>query len=178
MSRHQPVRGATSTTFLPLSNITDGADPMAGLKLEMNFQLRVRGPMPATPGSPAGEHIYWEMSEGTLEGPRIKAHIAMPGGDWFRQGADGFGRPDVRIQFVTDDDAVVLLHYTGLVEMNDTFNRARAGKETRFEDHYMRMAMRFEAGAPHYAWLNHHLFVAEGRLTGRDRIEYRIYRVT
>ncbi len=131
---------------------------MAGLELEMTLHLRVRGPMPAAPGSAAGEHIYWEMSEGDLEGPRIKAHVAMPGGDWFRQGADGFGRPDTRIQFLTDDDAVVLLHYTGLVEMNDTFNRARAGRATQFEDHYWRIAMRFEAVAPRYASLNQHLF--------------------
>lgn len=61
--------------------------------------------------------------------------------------------------------------------MNDTFNRARAGRATRFEDHYIRMTMRFESDAPRYAWLNRHLFVAEGRLTGRDRIEYRIDRV-
>jgi hypothetical protein len=59
------------------------ADPMAGLEFEMTYRLRVRGPMPATQGSPVGEHIYWEMSEGTLEGPRIKARIAMPGGDWY-----------------------------------------------------------------------------------------------
>jgi hypothetical protein len=38
--------------------------------------------------------------------------------------------------------------------------------------------MRFDAGAPQYAWLNQHLFVAEGRLIGKDQIEYRIYRVT
>ncbi|MCK1639407.1 DUF3237 domain-containing protein [Bradyrhizobium sp. 157] len=152
---------------------------MAGLEFEMTYRLRVRGPMPATQGSSVGEHIYWEMSEGTLEGPRIKARIAMPGGDWYRPGADGFGRPDVRVQFITDDDAVILLHYTGLVQMNDAFTKAaEAANTTRFEDHYMRMAMRFDAGASKYAWLNQHLFVAEGRLTGKNQIEYRIYRVT
>jgi Protein of unknown function (DUF3237) len=35
-----------------------------------------------------------------------------------------------------------------------------------------------DAGALKYAWLNQHLFVAEGRLTGKDQIEYRVYRVT
>ena len=50
--------------------------------------------------------------------------------------------------------------------MNDTFTQAGdPGNATRFEDHYMRMAMRFDAGARKYAWLNQHLFVAEGRLT-------------
>jgi hypothetical protein len=31
---------------------------MAGLEFEMTYRLRVRGPMPATQGSPVGEHIY------------------------------------------------------------------------------------------------------------------------
>ena len=152
---------------------------MARLEFEMIYRLRVRGPMPATQGSPVGERLYWEMSEGTLEGPRIKARIAMPGGDWYRPGADGFGRPDVRVQFITDDDAVILLHYNGLMQMNDAFTKsAKAGNATRFEDHYMRMAMCFDVGEPKYAWLNQHLFVAEGRLTEKDQIEYHVYRVT
>ena len=66
---------------------------MAGLEFEMTYRLRVRGPMPGTQGSPVGEHLYWEMSEGTLEGPRIKARIAMPGGDWFRPGRTGLAGP-------------------------------------------------------------------------------------
>jgi hypothetical protein len=33
-----------------------------------------------------------------------------------RVGTDGFGRPDVRVQFQTEDGATVLLQYTGLVQ--------------------------------------------------------------
>jgi hypothetical protein len=80
---------------------------MAGLQFEMTYHLRVNGPLAATEGSPVGAHVYWEMSEGWLDGPRLKARIAMPGGDWYRPGVDGFGRPDVRVQFLTDDDAVI-----------------------------------------------------------------------
>jgi hypothetical protein len=119
------------------------------------------------------------MAEATLEGKRIKARSAMPGIDWFAPGTDGFGRPDVRLQFITDDKAVVLLHYTGLVEMNALFAKAaETGTETRFEDHYMRMAMSFDTGDPKYAWLNQHLFVGEGRLSGQEQLEYRVYRVS
>jgi hypothetical protein len=42
----------------------------------------------------------------------------------------------------------------------------------------MRMAMFFDTGAVKYAWLNRHLFIAEGRLSGPKEVEYRIYRVT
>jgi hypothetical protein len=40
------------------------------------------------------------------------------------------------------------------------------------------MSMHFDTGAPRYSWLNHHLFVARGRLLGTYEIEYEIYRVT
>jgi hypothetical protein len=31
-------------------------------------------------------------------------------------GSDGFSRPDVQVQFLTDGSALILLHYTGLVQ--------------------------------------------------------------
>jgi hypothetical protein len=148
------------------------------LAYEMTYRVRVRGPLPATTGSPLGARRYWEMAEGELAGDRIKARFAAPGGDWYRPGPDELGRPDVRVQFQTDDGEMVLLHYTGIVRPTEAFNRvAERGGETRFEDQYVRMAMFFETGAARYAWLNEALFVAEGRLIERDRLEYRIYRL-
>ena len=118
------------------------------------------------------------MTEGTLRGNRIRATIAMPGGDWHIVGSDRFGRPDVRVQFLTEDGASVLLHYTGLVERTAIFNRAaESGGSTGFDDQYMRMFMTFDTGAEQYAWLNEHLFVARGWLAGPAEIEYEISRV-
>jgi Protein of unknown function (DUF3237) len=152
---------------------------MPGLEYEMTYRLKVRGPLAATDGSPRGRREYWEMSEGTLRGPRIDAAIAMPGGDWFAVSDDRFGRPDVRVQLMTADRCLVLLHYTGLVERTAAFaHAAEAGTETKWADQYMRMAMSFDTGAEKYAWLNESLFIAEGRLAGRMEIEYAIYRVT
>ena len=152
---------------------------MAGLEEEMIYRIRVRGPLKSTGGSPLGERAYWEMTDGELEGTRIKARLALPGDDCYRVGADGFGRPDVRVAFTTDDGETVLLRYSGLVQMTAAFRRgAESGGATRFEDQYMRMAMFFDTGAARYAWLNHSLFVAEGRLSGPKEVEYRIYRLT
>jgi hypothetical protein len=151
---------------------------MITLQHEMTYQLKVTGPLNATEGSPVGAREYWKMTEGTLTGERIKAKIAMPGGDWMVVSPDRFGRPDVRVQLVTDDGAVVLLHYTGLVERTDAFkSAAEKGTQTDWADQYMRMAMRFDTGVEKYAWLNESLFLAEGRLAGPKQIEYRIYRV-
>src|SRR5687767_5998390 len=92
---------------------------MLKLTHEMTFHLTVSGPLGSTKGAPAGERVYWEMTSGTLHGPRIRAEIARPGSDWMHASPDGFWRPDVHIAFITDDGALVLLHYTGLVQQTD-----------------------------------------------------------
>ena len=74
---------------------------------------------------------------------------------------------------------MVLLQYTGRVQVNDAFSKAaEEGGATRFEDHYMRMTLNFENRRFRLFWLNQHVFIAEGRLTGKQQLEYRVYRVT
>jgi hypothetical protein len=151
---------------------------MIALAREMTYRVRVSGPLPGTAGAPLGEIQYWEMTEATLRGPRITARSRMPGGDWMRVGGDGLWRPNVRVQLVTDDDAVVLLRYDGLVKPTPAFlDAAQQGRATAFEDQYLRQVLRFETGAARYLWLTQDLFVAEGRLAGRGEIEYAVYRL-
>jgi hypothetical protein len=131
-----------------------------------------------TAGAPSGARQYWQVSEASLEGPRINAKLAATGIDWMLVGDDGFWRPDVRAQFVTDDGAIIFLHYTGLVEPTDRFKQAaEARRSTEWADQYMRMTLRFETGAERYSWLNQSLFIAKGRLQGAGRIEYAVFRV-
>jgi hypothetical protein len=150
-----------------------------GLEEEMTYTVEATGPLETTEGSPWGARQYWEMSSATLRGKRISATSAMPGGDWMGVSGDGFWRPDVRVQFRTDDGAIVLMRYTGLVERTDAFERAATDDhETSWDDHYMRMAVVFETGDERYRWLNESLFVARGRLLGTGRVQYTIFRVT
>jgi hypothetical protein len=74
---------------------------MITLHRELTYRVNVRGPLPSISGAPLGEVQYWEMSDARLEGPRIRARCAMPGGDWMRVGLDGLWRPDVRLPFRT-----------------------------------------------------------------------------
>jgi hypothetical protein len=151
---------------------------MVRLEHEMDFVLNISGPVSGTAGSPLGERVYWEMTDGLLSGPRINARIAMPGGDWLHVGEDGYWRPDVRIQLRSHDDALILLQYSGLVQQTDKFKRAvDSGLPTQYPDQYMRMVFRFDTGAGKYAWLNQHLFIAAGRLAGPKQIEYSVYRI-
>jgi hypothetical protein len=86
---------------------------MIKLELEMTYCLTVKGPLGATEGSPVGPPEYREMTSGRLNGKRINASIAMPGGDWMIVSSDRFGRPDVRTQLVTDDGELILLQSQG-----------------------------------------------------------------
>jgi Protein of unknown function (DUF3237) len=146
----------------------------------MTYRLTaMRGPLGATDGSPNGTRRYFEMTSGVLQGEGINATMALPGGDWMRVSHDGFWRPDVRIQWVTDDGAVVLMHYTGLVEQTPAFmSAADADQETSFDDQYMRVVITFDTGARRYRWLNQSIFVARGRLLGASQIEYEVHRIT
>ena len=149
------------------------------LQKVLTYKLHaMRGPLHSTLGSPLGERQYWEMSEATLEGSGIHAQLALPGGDWMLVSDDGFWRPDVRVQFVTDDGATILLHYTGLVEQTEKFKSAAANaNSTEWDDQYMRMIFHFDTGTTKYAWLNQSVFVGRGRLAVGNQIEYEIYKV-
>jgi hypothetical protein len=146
---------------------------------EFFYRVRTTGPLKTTKGSPDGERNYWIVSQAELEGPKIRARIAAPESDWMRVSDDGFWRPDVRTPFETDDGETVLMHYTGLVQQTDAFKQAaQSNRPTEWGDQYMRLTMRFDAGAERYRWLNTSLFVAKGRLLGTGRIEYAVYRIT
>jgi Protein of unknown function (DUF3237) len=150
-----------------------------GLEHVLTYRFSIRGPLGSTEGSPRGHRSYWEMTSGTLTGDGIDAEIAMPGGDWAALSPDGFTRPDVRVQLETDDGALILMHYTGLVERTETFMRAASSnRATEWDDQYMRFAVTFDTGAERYRWLTRSLFVARGHLLGTTELEYEIYRMT
>ena len=152
---------------------------MIGLVPEMIYRVRTTNPLAPTQGSPAGVRQYWQVSEAELDGERIKAKLASTGSDWMAMNPDGYWRPDVRAQFITHDGAVVLMHYTGLVQQTEAFRHAaEADQPTQWDDQYMRLALRFDTGADRYRWLNTSLFVAAGRLLGTGKIEYAVHRVT
>jgi hypothetical protein len=154
-------------------------DPEPALEYALTYVVRTNHPLDPTTDSPFGARQYWQVSEATLDGPDIKANLAATGVDWMAVSSDGFWRPDVRAQFLTDDGAVVLMHYTGLVQQTAKFaEAAEADEPTDWADQYMRLSIRFETGAPRYAWLNTSLFVARGRLLGTGHIEYQVFRLT
>ena len=152
---------------------------MIGLEQEMTYRVRTANPLDPTAGSPRAVLQYWQVVEAELDGPRIKARLAASGLDWMQVSEDGFWRPNVRAQFLTNDGAVVLMSYIGLVEQTARFKQAaETNGPTGWDDQYMRLSLTFNTGDDRYAWMNQSLFVAAGRLLGTGSIEYQVFRVT
>ncbi len=151
---------------------------MISLEPEMTYGLDVRGPVEPHDGSePNPRTQYWQMSRATLNGPRIRATSVMPGIDWFTPYAEGY-RPHVRLPFQTDDGAVILLEYRGIVHATQAFVQAvREDTATDWDDQYMRMALTFDTTSNRYKWITRSLFLARGRLVAAKSIEYEVYRV-
>ena len=146
------------------------------LEYELTYHATLKEPVPVGPG-PFGTRIVFEVTGGSVEGPRLKGKVLTGGGDWLLVGPDGWGRLDVRGQMLTDDGAAIYISYHGLLEMNDKVQSATTGGDsTDYGDQYFRTAPRFETGDPRYSWLNQALFVAEGRVAP-GRVEYKVYRV-
>jgi hypothetical protein len=145
----------------------------------MTYRETIQGPWGPTSGSPLGARLCWQVTSAELVGPRIRAHLAMPGADWIRLGPDGIRRQDQRLTFVTDDNAVILVSYdNALIRENPAFLAAlRTGGETSVDDQYMRMVAQFDTGDERYSWLTRSLFIGEGRVAGDHRIEYVIHRL-
>jgi hypothetical protein len=143
------------------------------------YRLDVRGPVePSDGSSPDPRRQFWEMTRATLEGPRVRATTAMSGVDWFSPYDDGFGRPHVRLAFHTDDGALLLLEYHGVVHASPAFTQAvEQDTSTDWADQYMRMALTFDTTSARYAWMARSLFVARGRLLAATTIEYDVYQI-
>ncbi|MGH8186465.1 MAG: DUF3237 domain-containing protein [Steroidobacteraceae bacterium] len=152
---------------------------MIELEPAMIYRLDVTGPASSDDGSASNpRRVFWQMTRATLQGPNINATTLMPGIDWFTPYPGGYGRPHVRLAFRTDDGALVLLEYRGIVHATAAFTRAvERDTATQWDDQYMRMAMTFDTSAERYAWLMESLFIARGRLAGAKAIEYDVYRV-
>jgi hypothetical protein len=111
--------------------------------------------------APQGTRTIVQVVGGRLEGPRIKASVQAPAGDWITNRADGSYRLDVRLTLRTDDGALILATYNGIGHTTP------AGAS-------LRTAPLFETGDPRYAWLTRLQAVGVGERVG-TAVKYEIY---
>jgi hypothetical protein len=110
---------------------------------------------------PQGTRTIVQVVGGRLEGPRVKASVQAPAGDWITNRADGTFRLDVRLTLKTDDGALILVSYNGIGQTTN------AGAS-------LRMAPLFETGDSRYVWLTRLQAVGVGERVG-TAVKYEIY---
>ena len=110
---------------------------------------------------PQGTRTIVQVIGGRFEGPRVKASVQTPAGDWITNRADGSYRLDVRLTLKTDDGALSLVTYNGIGQTTD------AGAS-------LRIAPLFETGESRYVWLTRLQAVGVGERVGTT-VTYDIY---
>lgn len=144
---------------------------------EFTFTAELKPVVAVGPG-PFGTRRIREVAGGTVSGERIRGTVGTGGADWVLIGPDGWGRLDVRLTIHTHDGANLYVQYLGVVEYTEAAHAANRGERSSdFHEHYFRTTPRLETGDPRYAWVNHTVFVAEGRLHPGPVVEYRVHRV-
>jgi hypothetical protein len=110
---------------------------------------------------PQGTRTIVQLVGGRFEGPRLKASLQTPAGDWITNRADGSYRLDVRLTLKTDDGALILVTYNGIGQTTD------AGAS-------LRIAPLFETGDSRYVWLTRLQAVGVGERVG-TAVKYDFY---
>jgi hypothetical protein len=78
--------------------------------------LTLRDPVDAGNG-PTGQRVIAEIASASLSGRLTGSLIGASNADWLTATPGGLGLPDVRLAIRTNDDAVVLMHYSGRVRL-------------------------------------------------------------
>ena len=110
---------------------------------------------------PQGTRTIVQVVGGRFEGPRLKAAVLTPAGDWITNRADGSYRLDVRLTLKTDDGALILVTYNGIGQTTN------AGAS-------LRIAPLFETGDSRYVWLTRLQAIGVGERVGTT-VKYDIY---
>src|SRR5437868_3037936 len=111
--------------------------------------------------APQGTRTIVQVTGGRFEGPRLKASVQPPAGDWITNRADGSYRLDVRLTLKTDDGALILVTYNGIGQTT------QAGAS-------LRIAPLFETGDSRYTWLTKLQAIGIGERVG-TAVTYDIY---
>jgi hypothetical protein len=137
---------------------------LAPLQTEFVYEAVVSIDAPVEVGrTPHGGRRIIPITGGTFAGPRIRGSILAGGADWQTDRPDGVTEADALYSIETDDGTVIVVHNQGVI----------AGGGV-----YMRTALRFDAPAGPYAWLNQSQFVTS--IAGGPRpgtVIIRVFRV-
>jgi hypothetical protein len=156
---------------------------MSEIETEFLFEARIALAAPIHVGqTPNGYRMIVNVAGGGFEGAKLKGEVMpMSGADWSRIRADGTGALDVRMCFMTDDQAVIYVHWHGLMVVAED-NRAYALDFAKPDDpvganrYYFRTSPQFETADQRYAWLNNIVAISKSR-TGDGGVIHRVFAI-
>jgi hypothetical protein len=156
------AQSSGSAPGTPASRTDTLSEPPRAPAFEYLGKLRAEiGNRTAIENGPQGTRTIVQIVGGRFEGPRVKATIQTPAGDWITNRSDGSYRLDVRLTLKTDDGALILVTYNGIGQNTDAGATLRA-------------APLFETGDSRYVWLTRLQAVAVGERAGTT-VSYDIY---
>ena len=157
-----PLLVVLGLTTLGPTAFAQTSSPAAAPALEYLGTLRAdTGTRTVVENGPQGTRTIVEVVGGRFEGPRLKATVLIPAGDWITNRADGSYRLDVRLTLKTDDGALILLTYNGIGQTTST------GAS-------LRVAPLFETGDSRYVWLTRLQAIGVGERVGTT-VKYDVY---
>ena len=119
--------------------------------------LEVIGPVPE------GIRFNGYINGGELNGPKIRGKLRPVGGDWITLHSDGVGVLDVRLTIETDDGALILMTYAGVLDLGeDGYQKFLRQELPQLVP--LRNTPRFQTAHPAYQWLNRLVCVGIGQL--------------
>jgi hypothetical protein len=150
---------------------------MSEPKLETRWLATMRGSIPQ-PAVISSNLMIFNVLEASIDGPRLKATLRGPSGDWVRIQPNGNWKLDVRLLMETDDGVPIYIHYNGVFRMQaGLMERLASGEAIPGEEMYFRSAPYFEVPEGKYAWLNDILVVGRMRSFGGGNVVYDLYEV-
>jgi hypothetical protein len=154
--------GIALTASAPCAVAQTAADEPRAPGLEYLGTLRIEtGTRTVIENGPQGTRTIVQVVSGRFEGPRVKASVQIPAGDWITNRADGSYRLDVRLTLRTDDGALILVTYNGV-------------GQTTAAGAALRVAPLFETGDSRYVWLTRLQAVGIGERVG-TAVKYDIF---
>lgn len=128
--------------------------------------------------TPGGTRTITTLTGGEFHGERLRG-VVLPaaGNDWALRRSDGNVAVDVRLLLRTHDEALIYMHYTGLIAApKAVMSRLLRGEALDRSQYAMLTTGRFETSAEPYAWLNRVMTVGSAELFA-DRTEYTILEI-
>jgi hypothetical protein len=152
---------------------------MIDYKLEhiLSFVGKGGGVPEAIGALPEGLRVNFYNLGGEVSGPRIRGKLRAAGGDWVTVRKDGVAILDARVTFETDDGALILVTYPGVIDFGeDGYEKFQRGDLPPAAQ--IRTSPRFFTSHPKYAWLSRLHCLGVGEYSPANRTaSYDVYAV-